>query len=107
MARFGHLLSLLKIAGRNLARHKRRTLLASLAIGVGLAALIFVDAMMYGMFDNMIHSATATFMGDGQIHAQEFRDTFEIERTVVDREALIGRLASDGRVAGFTERTQA
>ena len=36
---------LIRLAWRNIFRNSRRTILAGLAIGVGLAALIFTDAL--------------------------------------------------------------
>jgi ABC-type lipoprotein release transport system permease subunit len=44
----------LKLAVRNLFRNKRRTFIAGSAIGIGLAALIFTDAFMIGMEQNMV-----------------------------------------------------
>jgi len=43
-----------KLAVRNLLRNKRRALIAGTAIGIGLAALIFVDALVIGMERNII-----------------------------------------------------
>ena len=57
-----------KLAWRNLLRNKRRTFIAGTAIGMGLAALVFTDALMIGMNNHLVHSGTASFMGEGQIH---------------------------------------
>ena len=48
---------LIKLAWRNIFRNKRRTLIAATAIGIGLAALIFVDALMIGMSENMVRNS--------------------------------------------------
>jgi ABC-type lipoprotein release transport system permease subunit len=72
----------MKLAWRNLFRNKRRSFIAGTAIGIGLASLIFVDALVIGMKNNMIRSATASFMGDGQIHAEGFRQTQEVDNTI-------------------------
>jgi ABC-type lipoprotein release transport system permease subunit len=58
----------LRLAWRNVLRNKRRTFIAGSAIGIGLAALIFTDALILGMERNMIRSATSSFLGEGQIH---------------------------------------
>ena len=63
----------IKLAWRNIFRNKRRTIIASIAIGIGLASLIFIDALMIGMRDNMFRSATSSFLGEAQIHGQRFR----------------------------------
>jgi ABC-type lipoprotein release transport system permease subunit len=76
----------LRLAWRNIWRNKRRTLIAGTAIGIGLAGLIFVDGLMDGMTMNLKESVTGTWMGDGQIHARGYRETFDnslmIPRTV-------------------------
>jgi ABC-type lipoprotein release transport system permease subunit len=75
------------------------------AIGIGLAALIFVDALILGMSTNMIRSATASFMGEGQIHGPQYRATLEIEHTVIDLPGTMTLLADSPEVDRFTSRT--
>ena len=75
-------LILVKLAWRNLFRNKRRTLIAATAIGIGLTALIFIDAFMIGMEETMIRTATASFLGDAQIHREGFRDEQEASLTI-------------------------
>lgn len=102
-----HLRILMALVLRNLIRHKRRTLLASLAVGVGLAALIFTDGFMLSMEENMIRAATTTFLGDGQIHAAGFRESLDAATYLEDVDALLGRLESDPVVAAAAPRVQA
>jgi ABC-type lipoprotein release transport system permease subunit len=94
----------MKLAWRNLFRNKRRSLIAGLAIGIGLAALIFTDALMKGMEINMVRSATSSFLGEGQIHRDGYRETSEVELTVNDLDAILTRLSSDTIVEKFTLR---
>lgn len=102
-----HLSMLLRIARRSLVRNRRRTLLAALAIGIGIAALMFTDALFIGMTDSMVRTATDTFLGHGQIHRDEYRTTLEVSDTIIDRDALVRKLASDPEVSVYAERTQA
>lgn len=95
----------IKLAIRNIFRNKRRTFIAGTAIGIGLAALIFTDALIIGMEHNMIASATESFMGDGQIHRRGFRESFDVERTIVNQSGIIGELKREPMVAHFTPRT--
>ncbi|MBN1937941.1 MAG: ABC transporter permease [Candidatus Aminicenantes bacterium] len=97
----------LRLAWRNIFRNKRRTIISGLAIGIGLAVLIFVDAMMIGMKDNMIASATDTYIGDGQIHGQGFRLTQDIDATVRDPERAAARLETEKGVKAYSRRTSA
>ncbi len=93
-----------KLAWRNLWRNKRRSLIAGMAIGIGLASLIFVDALMIGMERNMVHSATSSFLGEGQIHRAGFRETGEVEHTIIDLDDVLQKLDHDTRVEHFTRR---
>jgi ABC-type lipoprotein release transport system permease subunit len=95
----------LKLAWRNLFRNKRRTFIAGLAIGVGLATLIFTDALILGMKANMIHSATAAYSGEGQIHRQGFRLTQDVEKTINSPAEVIAALEKEKEVEAFTRRT--
>jgi ABC-type lipoprotein release transport system permease subunit len=93
-----------KLAWRNLFRNKRRTFIAGSAIGLGLAALIFTDALMVGMEINMIRSATSSFLGEGQIHRSGYRETNEVELTIDRLDKITSRLENEGIVEHFTER---
>ena len=100
-------LILVKLAWRNIFRNKRRTIIAATAIGIGLAALIFVDALMIGMTENMVRTATASFLGDAQIHREGFRDTQEVSLTIQALDEVTEGLAKENIVEYFTQRTLA
>lgn len=96
---------LARLAWRNIFRNKRRTYITGFAIGVGLACLIFVDAIYIGMEENMIHNATASFMGEGQIQRKGFRETLDVDKTVNDLDDTCRRLEGEPSVDRFTLRT--
>lgn len=100
-------LILIKLAWRNILRNKRRTIIASIAISIGLAALIFGDAFMIGMMENLIKTATDSFIGDAQIHRQGFRDTQEVSMTIQEIDKVGANLAKEANVQYFTRRTYA
>jgi len=93
-----------KLAWRNILRNKRRTLIAGTAIGIGLAAMIYMDAIMIGMENNMVATATSTFLGDGQIGREGFRKTFEAELTINNVDEVVKDLAKEPLVDKFTKR---
>jgi ABC-type lipoprotein release transport system permease subunit len=95
----------MRLAWRNILRNKRRTFIAGTAIGIGLAAMIFVDALYEGMMRHMIRSATATYMGEAQVHREGFRDTFDASLTINDLDGLTERLESDPLVKHYSVRT--
>jgi ABC-type lipoprotein release transport system permease subunit len=94
----------LKLAWRNILRNKRRTLIAGTAIGLGLASLIFMDALMIGFKNDMIHSVTGQFLGEGQIHAAGFRENMEPDLTVRGLDGVVSSLKKDAEVDRFTLR---
>ena len=100
-------LILVKLAWRNIFRNKRRTIIAATAIGIGLAALIFVDALMIGMADNMVRTATASFLGEAQIHRAGFRDIQEVALTIQALDEVTNGLAKEDIVEHFTQRVLA
>jgi ABC-type lipoprotein release transport system permease subunit len=65
----------LKIGFRNLWKNSKRTLIACMAVGVGIAALIFVDGLLIGTNENMIVSATNGLLSQGQIQNKEYELT--------------------------------
>jgi ABC-type lipoprotein release transport system permease subunit len=95
----------IKLAWRNVFRNKRRTIIASIAIGIGLASLIFSAALMEGMVNNMIQSATSSLLGEAQIHGSDFRETQEVEKTVHQLDQVVAELNQDPLVDKFTLRT--
>jgi ABC-type lipoprotein release transport system permease subunit len=95
----------LKLAWRNIFRNRRRTFLTGLIIGIGLAAMIFVDSYIIGMKDNMISSATSSFLGHAQIHRRGFQDSLDAETTISRVDRIAEQLRSDPHVEAFSERT--
>lgn len=85
-------------------RNKRRSLIAGAAIGIGLAALIFVDALVLGMEKNMIDSATGTFLGQGRIQRKGFQDTQQADLTIAHLDEVMSDLSRDPLVKYFTRR---
>ncbi len=93
-----------KLAWRNIFRNKRRTYITGVAIGIGLASLIWTDALVIGMEENMIRSGTASYLGEGQIHAEGFRETFEIDQTINNLDQTVAGLRGEPMLDKFTLR---
>ncbi|MBS3817924.1 ABC transporter permease [bacterium] len=94
----------MKLAWRNIFRNKRRTFIAGTAIGIGLAALIFTDALFVGMKENMIDSVTSSFLGEAQIHRENYRQTQEVEKTIQKPSEVISSLKDNEQVQHFAPR---
>ena len=96
-----------KLAWRNLFRNKRRTIISGTAIGMGLVALIFTDAVLIGMSNNYVHNATSSFMGEAQILRKGFRETMDVDASIVDFTKVISDLEKEPIVDRFAPRTSA
>lgn len=67
----------LRLAWRNIWRHRRRTLIVVLAIGVGMALMMFYDGIIVG-FDQAIYGNAIKVMGGNiQIHANGYQAKFD------------------------------
>jgi len=97
----------IKLAWRNVLRNKRRTLIAGVAIGIGLAALIFTDALIIGMEDNMVASATASFLGEGRIHHENYTEAGGAEWTIENYPQITEELKQEEIVRHFAPRVKA
>jgi len=95
----------IKLAWRNIFRNKRRTIIASTAIGIALACLLFFDSVMIGMEKTMVESATSTFLGDAEIHRKGFRDKQEPDLTINNLAEVTHSLSEEKIVDRFTLRT--
>jgi ABC-type lipoprotein release transport system permease subunit len=63
-----------KMAWRNMWRNWRRTLIASVAIVLGMILLIFMDALIRGSDQAIYANAVRLYGGNVQVHAPGFRD---------------------------------
>ena len=97
----------IKLAWRNVLRNKRRTIIAGIAIGIGLACLIFYDALIIGMEDVAIRSATDSFIGEAQIHRKDFQNSLDTVLTINRSAEIIEELKADPLVKGYSPRSLA
>jgi ABC-type lipoprotein release transport system permease subunit len=65
---------LTKMAWRNMWRNWRRTLIASIAIILGMVLLIFMDALIKGSDQAIYGNAVRMYGGNVQVHAPGYRD---------------------------------
>jgi len=94
----------IKQAWRNLRRNKRRTIITGLALGLGLTALILYDALLIGMKESMVQTATSSFIGQAQIHAQDFRSTQELEKTINNVDEVCQNLSEEEIIESYSMR---
>jgi len=95
---------LVKFAWRNIWRNTRRTVITGLAVGLGLASLLFTEALMQGMSEHMILLTTESWMGDAQIHREGFLETKRISLTIKNPDSVLAMLEHESMVSAFTVR---
>jgi putative ABC transport system permease protein len=82
------MIDLVKIAARNLLRYKRRTILTSLLITVGLVAVLLFVAVAGSFRDMMVDQFTDSMVGHMQIHRRGYmgaRESLPVDRNMRPR----------------------
>ena len=97
-------IKLVKFAWKVIWRNFRRTVITGLAVGLGLGSLMFTDALMQGMTAHMIQTTTESWMGDAQIHRDDFLDTRNINLTINRPDSILSILDGDSTVSFYTSR---
>lgn len=64
----------LKLAWRNIWRHRRRTVIIVLAMGLSLSMMMFYDGLMDGFNDAIAGNAVRVLGGNVQVHAEGYRE---------------------------------
>src|SRR5688572_19128737 len=64
----------LKLAWRNIWRHRRRTVIIVLAMGLSLALMMFYDGLIDGFNQAIAQNAVRVLGGNIQVHAQGYRE---------------------------------
>ena len=75
-----------RIGWRNLGRHRRRTLITALGLGVGYFAVVFIVGWAEGITAEMVENATGLVSGQIEIHAAEYRPERSLYETIGGRE---------------------
>lgn len=88
-----------KIAWRNLFRNRRRTAITVCALALNTAVLILSFALMEGMAQQMVRSATRLVTGDAQIHAKGYREERSFYDTIENPEPLLTKAKAAGIAA--------
>ncbi len=101
---------IIKIAFRNIGRHKRRTVLSALTIAAGLMVFICMDSMLTGVdrmsIDNLINLSAGALKIQSAAYAKD-KEAFPLNLTLDSSLVpLTAALAKDKRVTHFTRRAQ-
>jgi len=67
----------LRLAWRNIWRHKRRTVIVVLAIGLGMLLMMFYDGFVAGFEQSIYANAVKVLGGNIQVHAEGYSDKLD------------------------------
>ena len=83
---------LLRLAFRNLLRHRRRTIITVIAIALGLGLLIFSSGFGDGMHNQVIRDGVAGMAGHVVVQGAGWQERREVEIVVPDGAAVVAAL---------------
>ena len=95
---------LLQLGFRNLLRNKKRSILAGMAVGLGLAAIIIADGFWKGMIENMVSNITSTYLGHVQVHHPKYQESFDSEFQIKDFTQVQKKISESKMVQSHTFR---
>ena len=78
-----NILTIVKIAWRNLWRSKLRSSVVILSVIFGIVGGIIIIAMSYGLNMERMNNAVDTYLSHIQIHNKKFSDDFNLRHTTV------------------------
>ena len=95
-----------KIAWRNIYRNKKRSLITITSIFAALFLIIFMRALQFGFYDNLIKTVVESYAGYVEVHAKGFWDNQNLENSMVVNNELIKNIKSVNGVENTVERLQ-
>jgi ABC-type lipoprotein release transport system permease subunit len=96
----------LRLAWRNLWRHKRRTWLTASAIAFATTLLVFMITLQLGAYDMMIDTSLRVFTGQMQVQRAGYHAKPQMRTAVPDAQALAARLRAASGLGGIAVRAQ-
>jgi len=96
----------LRLAWRNIWRHKRRTVIIVLAMSLTLALMMFYDGLMNGFTDAIYGNAVKVLGGNIQVHAEGYRAQANSTPLLplADAQAIVSAAESNPLVVAATQR---
>jgi ABC-type lipoprotein release transport system permease subunit len=94
------------LAWRNLWRNRRRTLIMLLTIAVGVWAMIFMNALMRGMTDQMVRNGLNLLPGEVQIHHPAYRQDPSVVNSIGPLPAALRAAIDASPVTGESARVR-
>ena len=98
----------LRLAWRNIWRHRRRTVIIVLAMGLSLGMMMFYDGLMDGFNDAIAGNAVRVLGGNVQVHAEGYREKVDSNPLLPldDDSAIVKAALAQPDVIAATRRIQ-
>ncbi len=98
----------LKLAWRNVWRHRRRTVIIVLAMGLSLSMMMFYDGLMDGFNEAIAGNAVRVLGGNVQVHAEGYREKVDSNPLLplADDSAIVKAALAQPNVVAATRRIQ-
>lgn len=97
----------LRLAWRNIWRNRRRSLIVMTSIAVGVAALMFTDALSRGFMRQMFNTQLGAHTGHLQVHARGFNDSRLVRDFMENPDSVASAVRSDPDVTAAAVRVLA
>lgn len=95
-----------RLALRGLQRNPRRSLITLVAIGIGLAGLVFLWGYVDGINRQMIDNVTGYMTGHVQVHQKGYHDDPTLDLSFKNADDVIARLGGGAAVEAATPRIE-
>jgi len=99
--------SLLRMAWRNIWRHKRRTWLNMAGIGFSTFLFVFIMPIQFGAYDMMIDATLRMHTGYAQIQKVGYKDKPDIYNSISDAESLAHKIRGSNEFEAVAVRASA
>ncbi|MCB9743866.1 MAG: ABC transporter permease [Alphaproteobacteria bacterium] len=96
---------MLKLAARNLLRHRRRTIITALGIALGLAMMVFTNNLGEGVHADMIRVGVSQMAGHVVVQEKGYQEDREPEQLIPGASAVAATLAERFPEAVVTRRS--
>lgn len=97
-------MTLLKLAWRNLGRHRRRTLITASAIALGLALMVFFSGFADGMHGQMIRTGVRQMAGHVVVYGEGYSESQDSAVVVPDTQRVLESVRQAAPEARIVQR---
>ncbi len=97
-------LTLLKLGWRNIWRSKLRSLVVIFSIIIGVWGGLLILGIMYGLNNQRMDNAINGYIGNVQIHNENFLDDYAIKHVINNIDKYEKFLSKDSRVKAYSKR---